>query len=190
MQFMTIEMAPDWSDVAAMGVAEFCCGLADQVFVVLTCGSYQVTDKEPDHAIACIPCPGLYPDLYDDAIASYMIPDNTIKDLVFGLQADFLKRLNAYEAWEEENMTARLKITLDNMDRLDGSVLVTSHDAAGAREDQSIMGSMWECDGDDFAYAIISDRLDLAKALKEAGYNVDNDFEYFPFELAEEGGES
>lgn len=67
-----------------------------------------------------------------------------------------------------------MKIKLDNMDKEDGSVLVIAEDADEAREDQSIEGSHWECDGD-FAYAIISDRPGLVAALEKEGYEVDTD---------------
>jgi hypothetical protein len=67
-----------------------------------------------------------------------------------------------------------MKIKLDNMDRDDGSVLVTCEDKDAAENDQSIEGSHWECPRDmDCAYAVISDRPGLVEALEKQGYDVD-----------------
>jgi hypothetical protein len=77
---------------------------------------------------------------------------------------------------EMENPT----IYLDNLDYDDGMVTVHISGpgaAAWAKHDQSIQGSMWETDGDDFAYSIIMDSPTLVEELTKDGYNVD-DSEY------------
>lgn len=72
------------------------------------------------------------------------------------------------------------EIKLDNMDRDDGSVLVTCEDRDVAEEHHSIAGSNWEAPSDmTSAYAIISDSPDLVAELEKEGYNVDSG-EYSP----------
>jgi hypothetical protein len=67
------------------------------------------------------------------------------------------------------------KIKLDNMDRDDGSVLVTCEDSDVAEEHHSIAGSNWEAPSDmTGAYAIISDSPDLVAELEKEGYDVDS----------------
>jgi len=67
------------------------------------------------------------------------------------------------------------EIKLDNMDRDDGSVLVTCSDQSVKEEHQSIAGSNWEAPGDmDIAYAMISDEPGLVAKLEKEGYNVDS----------------
>jgi hypothetical protein len=71
------------------------------------------------------------------------------------------------------------KINLDNMDRTDGTVLVTCDDS-DVKNHQSIAGSNWEAPSDmSGAYALISDTSDLVAELEEEGYNVDSS-EYCP----------
>ncbi len=71
-----------------------------------------------------------------------------------------------------------MKITLDNMDKDDGSVTVYCDDQEAALHDQTIEGSRWEAPGDmNVAYACIMDRIDLLEVLKAEGYEVD-DSEY------------
>ena len=79
-----------------------------------------------------------------------------------------------------------MTIKLDNLDRDDGSVLITCNDQSAARDDQSIAGSHWEAPGDmSIAYAIVCDHADLLADLEREGYSVD-DSEY----CAPENGES
>jgi len=86
---------------------------------------------------------------------------------------------------EEEPET--FTIYLDNLDHDDGMVTVHAQGpgaAAWAKNDQSIMGSNWETDGPDFAYAIISDEVGLVEALESEGYEV-NDDDYSPMDEEE-----
>lgn len=72
------------------------------------------------------------------------------------------------------------KIKLDNMDREDGSVLVTCEDREVKEEHHSIAGSNWEAPSDmSGAYAVISDAQDLVATLEKEGYDVDSS-EYCP----------
>lgn len=77
-------------------------------------------------------------------------------------------------------------IKLDNLtDDGDGPmVLVTCSDAREAKLDQCIMGSRWESDGPDFAYAIICDRPGLIERLESEGYEVWAD-EYCPMDASD-----
>lgn len=71
-----------------------------------------------------------------------------------------------------------MKIKLDNLDRDDGSVMITTEDREEAILDQSIHGARWEAPGDlSVAYAIVDDRPFLLTALLAEGYDVD-DSEY------------
>ena len=75
-----------------------------------------------------------------------------------------------------------LVLSLDNLDKEDGTVLVViSGEGAAdfANMDQTIMGSNWETDGDDLAYAIIDDHPALIKILEKEGYSLNTD-EYCP----------
>ncbi len=66
------------------------------------------------------------------------------------------------------------EIKLDNMDRDDGSVLVTCDDSSVKEEHHSVSGSNWEAPGDmSGAYAVITDEPDLVAKLEKEGYNVD-----------------
>ena len=65
------------------------------------------------------------------------------------------------------------KIYLDNRSEQEDFVTIHTYDAAAAEDDQSIGGSSWELDGDDFAYAIISDKPGLVAELEADGYEVD-----------------
>jgi hypothetical protein len=70
------------------------------------------------------------------------------------------------------------EVHLDNRDGEDGGVTLYvrgSGAAVWARADQSIAGARWECDGDDFAYAIVVDHPDLVHELESAGYRLDTD---------------
>lgn len=73
----------------------------------------------------------------------------------------------------EKMPSFRFRIKLENSDGDENGVLITTHDAEAARDDQSIEGSHWEFDGDDFAYAIIDNRDNLDEDLEEQGYEVD-----------------
>jgi hypothetical protein len=65
------------------------------------------------------------------------------------------------------------EVKLDNMDRDDGSVLVTCEDRKVKEEHQSIAGSNWEAPNDmSGAYAIISDEPGLVAKLEKEGYQV------------------
>ena len=75
-----------------------------------------------------------------------------------------------------------MKIKLDNMSEDRDCVLVTTDSCKEARDDQTIMGSRWECDGEGFAYTLIDDSNDLVPKLKEEGYEVDVS-EYCPPDL-------
>lgn len=67
------------------------------------------------------------------------------------------------------------EIKLDNMDRDDGSVLVTCEDSSVKEEHQSIAGSSWEAPSDmNGAYAVITDEPGLVAKLEKEGYNVDS----------------
>lgn len=70
-------------------------------------------------------------------------------------------------------------ISLDNLDGT-GSVTVCMR-GPNAREvanhHQSVGDSNWECDGDDFAYAVVSDSATLVAELEDEDYIVD-DSEY------------
>ncbi len=67
------------------------------------------------------------------------------------------------------------EIKLDNMDRDDGSVLVTCDDSSVKEEHHSISGSNWEAPGDmTIAYAVITDEPDLVAKLEREGYQVDS----------------
>lgn len=72
-----------------------------------------------------------------------------------------------------------MKIKLDNLSDRAGCVLVTSHDVAAARDDQSIAGSRWEVADGALAYAMPTDSFGLLAELKAEGYDVD-DSEYSP----------
>ena len=90
----------------------------------------------------------------------------------------------ADESDDETDSEDRPEIKLDNLDRDDGSVLVTmSCPNAGqiARDRQSIGDSRWEAprDDPDFAYAVISDAPDLVAQLERDRYDVKTD-EYAP----------
>jgi len=90
----------------------------------------------------------------------------------------------ANESDDEQEGEDRPKIKLDDMDRDDGSVLVTMacRDAGRIVKDrQSIQGSLWEAarEDPDFAYAVISDAPDLVSQLESEGYDVKTD-EYTP----------
>jgi hypothetical protein len=72
------------------------------------------------------------------------------------------------------------EVKLDNMDRDDGTVLVTCEDSDVAEEHHSIAGSNWEAPSDmTGAYAIISDSPNLVAELEKEGYDVDSG-EYSP----------
>lgn len=71
-----------------------------------------------------------------------------------------------------------MKIKLDNLDSVPGSVLVIAESAEAARDDQSIDGARWEYD-DDFAYTTVLDRSGLVEDLKDQGYEIDTT-EYCP----------
>jgi len=71
---------------------------------------------------------------------------------------------------------APFKISLDNMDSVDGSVTVYTRLKEMAKHDQSINGAMWEAPGDlDVAYACIMDEPGLVQKLEAEGYVVDED---------------
>lgn len=59
--------------------------------------------------------------------------------------------------------------------------------AAAAKNDQSIMGSSWETDGDDFAYTSITNEDDLPAKLEAEGYKVDDSMWGPPEKLNEHG---
>jgi len=72
------------------------------------------------------------------------------------------------------------KIKLDNMDREDGTVLITCDDSDIKEERKSIQGSNWEAPSDmSGAYAMIVDIPDLVATLEKEGYDVDSS-EYCP----------
>jgi len=80
------------------------------------------------------------------------------------------------------NRVDKPTLFLDNLDTDDYTVLVTiSGEGAAdfANMDQTIMGSNWETDGDDLAYAIIDDHPALIKILEKEGYSLNTD-EYCP----------
>jgi hypothetical protein len=81
------------------------------------------------------------------------------------------------------------EVKLDNMDRDDGSVLVTCDDRAVKEEHQSIAGSHWEAPRDmSGAYAIICDEPGLVAKLEKEGYNVDSSEYCEPDETTKEEG--
>lgn len=66
-----------------------------------------------------------------------------------------------------------MKISLDNLDRDDDSVLAVCNDQVAARHDQTIAGCRWEAPGDmDIAYAIIQDHPGLVAELEKEGYDL------------------
>lgn len=66
------------------------------------------------------------------------------------------------------------EVKLDNLDRDDGSVLVTCDDSSVKEEHHSISGSNWEAPGDmSGAYAVICNEPDLVAKLEKEGYQVD-----------------
>lgn len=67
----------------------------------------------------------------------------------------------------------------------DGTAFIWTNDTSAAKNDQSIMGSNWEFDGDDFAYASVSDRITLLQDLQKYGYIVKED-EYYTWGSVEE----
>ena len=89
------------------------------------------------------------------------------------------------EEWEKEKFADTMEIRLDNLSRdhqLGGTALITMrgpYAAAKAERDQSIAGSHWETDDDDFAYAIVVDHPDLVDELENDGYDVNTD-DYSP----------
>ncbi len=77
-----------------------------------------------------------------------------------------------------------MQIKLHASDSDDGFVLVTCDGGDAAREDQSIDGARWECDGADFASTSLLNRPSLVDDLKAEGYDVD-DSEYSPPDQAD-----
>jgi hypothetical protein len=67
-------------------------------------------------------------------------------------------------------------ISLDNMDKTDGSVTIYTRLKMMAVHDQTINGSMWEAPGDlDVAYACTMDEPGLVQKLEAEGYVVNED---------------
>lgn len=86
----------------------------------------------------------------------------------------FVDRVVNARGEEAEEPRVLLQISLDNADRDDGMVLVTTTDAAGARNDQSIAGTDWEfLDSGNFAYATVLDDLGLVGRLVDEIYGLD-----------------
>lgn len=76
----------------------------------------------------------------------------------------------------------KFTVKLDNLDDRDGAVMATvSGRGAGrwAKNDQSIGGSMWESDDENFAYAMPVDHPGLVAELEKEGYDLDLD-DYSP----------
>ena len=69
-----------------------------------------------------------------------------------------------------------MKIKLDNVDRNDWLVLITTTEPKAALEDQSIQGTRWEAPRDTgIAYAVVCDHPGLVKELTAEGYELDLD---------------
>ncbi len=78
----------------------------------------------------------------------------------------------------------RFRLTITPCERDDDGVLLVAQ-GVGARAwakdlRQSVLGTRWEADGSDFAYAIVGNRADLVKALAEEGYTRVDDAEWAP----------
>lgn len=99
-----------------------------------------------------------------DAIGAYEGFDN------FDEEPKDLTR-SAVANWPE--LDGKMPITLSVLDEDDGMVQVQCEDSEAARDDQCIMGSRWEFEGD-FAYTTIDDQIGLISALEADGYEVDS----------------
>lgn len=92
-----------------------------------------------------------------------------------------------------KNPASGFTVKLDNLDSSDEDPQVTANvsgpgAAKWAKDDQTIDGTRWESDGDDFAYAVLSDDPGLVGRLEAEGYDLNLD-EYSPPDEHEEAEE-
>lgn len=65
-------------------------------------------------------------------------------------------------------------ISLDNLGRTDGNVLIICEDQDVKELQQSVGGSNWEAPNDmNIAYAVVTDAPGLVKDLESEGYQLD-----------------